>query len=75
MHQWLAPYKDRILSPVSALSASKQLLYKTLPGQTPAPLAQACCGIARQVLELLQIPYQEVTPPPTQRREPVAMAA
>jgi chromosome partitioning protein len=75
MHQWLAPYKDRILNPVSALSASKQLLYKTLPGQTPAPLAQACCGIARQVLELLQIPYQEVTPPPTQRREPVAMAA
>jgi hypothetical protein len=70
--QLLAPYKDRILNPVSALSSSKQLLYKTVPGQPPAPLVQACSGVARQVLELLQIPFQEMA---TQQRPSVAMAA
>jgi chromosome partitioning protein len=72
VQQWLAPYKDRILNPVSALSSSKQLLYKTVPGQPPAPLVQACSGVARQVLELLQIPFQEMA---TQQRPSVAMAA
>jgi hypothetical protein len=48
------------------------LLYKTVPGQPPAPLVQACSGVARQVLELLQIPFQEMA---TQQRPSVAMAA
>ncbi len=50
----LAPYRDRILEPVSVLSASKMLLQKELPG-LPSPLNNACRGVARQVLELLQI--------------------
>ena len=51
----LAPYRDRILDPVSTLSASKQLLEKEIPSGLPSPLSNACRGVARQVLELLQI--------------------
>ncbi len=51
----LAPYRDRILEPVAALSASKLLLQKDIPSGLPSPLSNACRGVARQVLELLQI--------------------
>jgi hypothetical protein len=51
----LAPYQDRILDPVSTLSASKLLLQKQLPSGLPSPLGNACRGVARQVLDLLQI--------------------
>ncbi|HEX8987977.1 MAG TPA: hypothetical protein VF816_08450 [Rhodocyclaceae bacterium] len=51
----LAPYRDRILAPVSTLSASKLLLQKNLPAGLPSPLGNACRGVARQVLDLLQI--------------------
>jgi len=51
----LAPYRDRILEPVATLSASKLLLQKNLPGGLPSPLGNACRGVARQVLDLLQI--------------------
>ncbi|MDO8933676.1 MAG: hypothetical protein Q7U97_14885 [Rhodocyclaceae bacterium] len=51
----LAPYHDRILAPVAVLSASKLLLQKDIPAGLPGPLGNACRGVARQVLELLQI--------------------
>jgi hypothetical protein len=51
----LAPYRDRILAPVCVLSATKLLLQKEMPGALPSPVANACRGVARQVLELLQI--------------------
>jgi hypothetical protein len=54
--EFLARFGDRILSPVVTISASKQLLQKTIPGTLPTPLANASRSIARQVLELLQIP-------------------
>ena len=53
--EYLAPYRDRILEPVNILSATKLLLQKQLPGSLPSPLANACRGMAHQVLDLLQI--------------------
>lgn len=53
--EFLAPYSDRILAPVFAISATKLLLQKQLPGALPTPLANACRGMAHQVLDLLQI--------------------
>jgi len=55
----LAPFRDRLLEPVATLSASKLLLEKDLPAGLPSPLANACRGVARQVLDLLQIPLAE----------------
>lgn len=51
----LAPYRDRILEPVAVLSATKLLLQREIPSGLPTPLGNACRGVARQVLELLQI--------------------
>lgn len=51
----LAPYRDRILAPVATLSATKLLLQKNLPAGLPSPLGNACRGVARQVMDLLQI--------------------
>jgi len=51
----LTPYRDRILGPVFALSASKLLLQKEIPVALPTPLANASRGVAQQVLDLLQI--------------------
>jgi hypothetical protein len=59
IEEFLHPYRDRILSPVTTLSASKNLLHKTIPGSLPSPLANACRGVARQVLDLLQIPFND----------------
>jgi hypothetical protein len=53
--QMMGAYRDRILRPVAALSATKLLLYKQLPEQLPTLLANACRAIARQVLEILEI--------------------
>ena len=55
VHEFLAPYGDRILEPVFALSATKLLLQKQLPAALPTPLANACRSMAYQVLDLLQI--------------------
>lgn len=55
VREYLAPYQDRILDPVLTLSASKILLQKQMPVSLPTPLANACRGIANQVLDLLQI--------------------
>lgn len=55
VRDYLAPYRDRILEPVSTLSATKLLLQDRLPGALPTPLANACRGMAHQVLDLLQL--------------------
>ena len=52
-------YLDRILPPIPALAVSKTLLEKNTPAALPAPLTNACRDFARQVLELLQIPFEE----------------
>jgi chromosome partitioning protein len=54
--QFLGGFRDRILDPVFALSATKLLLQRQIPEALPTPLANACRGVAHQVLDLLQIP-------------------
>jgi chromosome partitioning protein len=82
--EFLVRFRDRILSPVATLSASKQLLQKTIPGNLPSPLANASRGIARQVLDLLQISFEDAedlaeedsaTRPASGRAPAMAMAA
>jgi hypothetical protein len=68
--QLMGAYRDRILWPVGALSATKLLLYKQLPEQLPSPLANACRAIARQVLEIL-----EIDPPPGADERAAALPA
>ncbi len=53
----LGHYRDRILDPVFALSATKLLLQRQIPPALPTPLANASRAAARQVLDLLQIPW------------------
>jgi hypothetical protein len=52
--QLMGAYRERLLKPVTALSASKLLLQKQLPEQLPTPLANACRSLARQVLGLIE---------------------
>lgn len=86
MHELLAQYSDRILMPVNAFNATKTLLKTDLGNDIPPQLADACTQVAKQVLDLLQIPVQpneqmprvgkipeSVTRPQAQRLQP-AMA-
>jgi len=57
--EFLSRFGDRILSPVATLSASKYLLQKTIPPSLPSALANASRGVARQVLDLLQISFDD----------------
>lgn len=59
VRDYLGPYQDRILDPVFALSSSKLLLQKQIPTSLPTPLANACRGIAHQVIDLLQLSIDE----------------
>lgn len=59
VEQMLSDFKHRVLEPISTLSASKLLLQKTIPAQIPTPLANSCRGIARQVLDLLEVLYED----------------
>jgi len=52
----LADHRDRLLDPVPAVSSTKLLLLDELPDHLPTPLANACRGIAGQVLERLGLP-------------------
>lgn len=52
-------YADRVLVPTPALSASKLLLQSKVPPALPTPLANTCRALARRVLDLLDLPYQE----------------
>ncbi|HRQ59344.1 MAG TPA: hypothetical protein PLN31_18160 [Azoarcus taiwanensis] len=60
----MRPYSHRILKPVNALSASKLLLHKNVPEQLPTPLANACRAVARQILEVLEIEFQDTMDEP-----------
>ncbi|MCX7945612.1 MAG: hypothetical protein N2557_01370 [Hydrogenophilus sp.] len=53
--QMMAPYRDRILKPVPALSATKLLLLKQIPNTLPTPLNNAARQFARQMIELLDL--------------------
>ncbi len=55
LREQLGRYSDRILQPVSTLSASKLLLQKDIPGKLPTPLGNACRALAYQVLDMLEI--------------------
>ena len=65
VNEFLAPFRDRILEPVWALSATKQLLQSQIPASLPSPLANACRGMAHQVLDLLQISVDDIVDSPT----------
>lgn len=76
MAELLAPYHDRILAPVSAFNATKLLLKKDLGGDIPQPLSDACANVARQVLDLLQIPIAPTEQmPAVARPQPAKMFA
>jgi len=70
----LAPYRDRLLDPVFALSASKLLLQKEIPESLPTQLANAARGVAHQVLELLQISIEHACEEAGQARDQPAHA-
>jgi len=55
LREHLGRHADRILQPVSALSASKLLLQKDIPAKLPTPLGNACRALAYQVLDMLEI--------------------
>lgn len=55
--QLMGAYRDRILNPVSAVSASKLLLQRKVPDQLPTALANACRAFGRQVLEIMEIEH------------------
>jgi len=75
VEEFLSPFRDRILEPVWALSASKQLLQAQIPAPLPSPLANACRGMAHQVLDLLQIPIDELGTEPGAAQQRAAGAA
>ncbi|HHW64696.1 MAG TPA: hypothetical protein GX403_12260, partial [Rhodocyclaceae bacterium] len=60
--QLLGAYRHRILRPVNALSSTKLLLQKRIPEQLPSPLSNACRAVARQVLEVLEIDFNDHGP-------------
>ena len=55
VREQLGKHADRILPPVSALSASKLLLQRNIPTKLPTPLGNACRALAYQILEMLEI--------------------
>lgn len=76
----LGRFKDRILAPVESLSSSKLLLQKQIPAQLPTPLANACRRCARQVLDLLEVLYEDAsdeaeTEPADIASQPIGSAA
>ena len=60
IEEFLSPFRDRILEPVWALSATKQLLQTQIPAALPSPVTNACRGVAHQVLDLLQIAVDDI---------------
>ncbi|MCL2161384.1 MAG: hypothetical protein FWH56_05790 [Betaproteobacteria bacterium] len=53
--QLMGAFRDRLLKPVGALSASKLLLQKQMPENLPSPLIRACRALGREVLDILEI--------------------
>lgn len=59
VEQLLGNYRERILEPVHAQSATKLLLQHELPAQLPAALNNTARMLALQVMELMGIPLPE----------------
>ena len=56
----MGAYRHRILRPVNMVSSTKQLLQRQVPEQLPTALANTCRRLARQILDVLEIQYQDV---------------
>lgn len=70
----MGAYRHRILRPVNAVSSTKQLLQREVPVQLPTALSNTCRRLARQMLEVLEINYEDVgdTPQAPPRDEKIA---
>ena len=75
----MGAYRHRILRPVNTLSSTKQLLQREVPEQLPTALSNTCRRLARQMLEVLEIHYEDVgdapEAPPREERMTDAFAA
>lgn len=71
----MAAYRHRILRPVNALSSSKHLLQRQLPEQLPTALSNTCRRLARQMLDVLEIQYEDIGDAPEAPRREDALAA
>ena len=60
----MGAYRHRILCPVNMVSSTKQLLQREVPEQLPTALSNTCRRLARQILEVLEIQYDDVGDPP-----------
>jgi hypothetical protein len=58
--------------PVNAFNATKLLLKSDIGNDIPPQLAEACSNVARQVLDLLQIPVQAIEQMPRVAARPAA---
>ena len=56
----MGAYRHRILRPVNMVSSTKHLLQRQVPEQLPTALANTCRRLARQILDVLEIQYQDV---------------
>ncbi|WP_235943293.1 nucleotide-binding protein [Zoogloea dura] len=70
--QILGEQKHRLLLPVPSLSASKQLLQKSIPEGLPSNLGNACRALARQVLDILEVGDAASTPGASRERNEAA---
>jgi hypothetical protein len=59
LDELIQDYRPRLLDPVYAVSASKLLLETQVPPNLPTMLNNVCRGLARQVLERLELPEEE----------------
>ena len=59
LDELMQDYRPRLLDPVYAVSASKLLLETQVPPRLPTMLNNVCRGLARQVLERLELPEEE----------------
>lgn len=59
LDELMQDYRPRLLDPVYSVSASKLLLESQVPSNLPTALNNVARGLARQVLERLNIPVSE----------------
>lgn len=75
----MGAYRHRILRPVNSVSATKQLLQREVPEHLPTALSNTCRRLARQMLEVLEIHYEDVgdapEAPPREEKMADAFAA
>ncbi len=71
----MAAYRHRILRPVNSVSSSKHLLQRQMPEQLPTALSNTCRRLARQMLDVLEIQYEDIGDTPEAPRREDALAA